>query len=111
MLDAKEIGVAIAELEYKDSSYSNYAKLESLYTIRDQMTRHADQGYERAYSATPADLEAPTRVIRYGDSDFLRAVEGKDPAAVWDIMDELMDTLKVVNTRVYNSVMRKIDAV
>ena len=107
MLDAKEIDVAIAELEYKDSSYSNYAKLASLYTIRDQMTRHADQGYERAYSAAPAALEEPTR----GDSDFLRAVEGKDPAAVWDIMDELMDTLKVVNTRVYNSVMRKIDAV
>ena len=39
MLDAKEIGVAIAELEYKDSSYSNYAKLASLYTIRDQMMR------------------------------------------------------------------------
>ena len=26
MLDAKEIDVAIAELEYKDSSYSNYGK-------------------------------------------------------------------------------------
>ena len=111
MLDAKEIDVAIAELEYKDSSYSNYAKLASLYTIRDQMTRHADQNYERAYSAAPATIEEPIRVIRYGDSDFLRDVEGKDPAAVWDIMDELMDTLKVVNTRVYNSVMRKIDAV
>ena len=44
----------------------------------------------------------------YGDSDFLQAVAGKDPAAVWEILDDLMDTLHVVNPRVYDGVMRKI---
>lgn len=44
----------------------------------------------------------------HGDSDFLRAVSGKDSAAAWDVMDELMDTLKVVNGKAYDSVMRKI---
>ena len=45
----------------------------------------------------------------YGDSDFLRAAAGKDPAAAWAVMDELMDTLRVVNPRAYDSVMRKLE--
>ena len=46
----------------------------------------------------------------YGDSDFLRAVSQKDPAHVWRVMDELMETLHIVEPRVYNSVMRKLGA-
>lgn len=51
-----------------------------------------------SYSAAPAP-----------DSDFLRAVARVDPARAWEVMDELMDSLKVVNERVYNSVMRKLE--
>lgn len=43
----------------------------------------------------------------YGDSDFLWAAAGKDPSAAWTVMDELMDTLCVVNPRAYKSVMWK----
>ncbi len=52
----------------------------------------------------------PAPLDRCGDSDFLRAVQGKDTASAWGVMDNLMDTLKVVNQRVYESVMRKIRA-
>lgn len=44
----------------------------------------------------------------YGKSIFLQAVAGQEPSKMWEIMDELMDTLKMVNERVYNGVMRKI---
>lgn len=44
----------------------------------------------------------------YGDSDFLKAVFGKKASSAWTVMDELMDTLHVVNPKVYESVMRKI---
>ena len=37
MLDKAEIRAAIAKLEFDESSYSNYAKLASLYVIRDKM--------------------------------------------------------------------------
>ena len=30
---------------------------------------------------------------------------------VWKIMDELMDTLQVIQPRLYNSVIRKIDSI
>ena len=119
MLDAAEIRKEIARLEYEESDYKNYAKLADLYVIRQQM-QEDEQGSRstrlHAYSgdrapivqATTQRAAAPQTVGSYGDSDFLRAVEGKDPSKVWPIMDELMDTLAVVNARVYNSVMQKI---
>ena len=55
------------------------------------------------YSAAPAPVEV------YGDSDFLRAVADVSQDKAWEIMDELMDNLKIVNERVYNSVMRKLE--
>lgn len=55
------------------------------------------------YSAAPAPVDV------FGDSDFLRAVSAVEPSVAWAVMDELMDSLKVVNERVYNSVMRKLD--
>ena len=119
MLDAAEIRKEIARLEYEESDYKNYAKLADLYVIRKQMQE--DEGGCRsmrahAYSGDPApavqtiapQAEAIQTVGGYGDSDFLRAVTGKDPSKVWPIMDELMDTLAVVNAKVYNSVMRKV---
>lgn len=43
-----------------------------------------------------------------GDSEFLQAVKGKDAAAVWVILDDLMDTLKVTGPRAYETIMRRI---
>lgn len=109
MLDRKEIDKEIARLEYEESSYPAYAKLANLYTIRDRMDRekgNTDPSYDMAYSAAPA--ENPATVGWYGDSDFLRTLEGRDASAAWSIMDDLMDTLHTVNPRVYDGVMRKI---
>ena len=37
------------------------------------------------------------------------AVAGKDAASAWAVMDELMETLRVVKQRTYDSVMRKME--
>lgn len=115
MLDKAEIRAAIAKLEFDESSYSNYAKLASLYVIRDKMQEEerGDGGrYVGYYSAAPAPVTAePATVGEYGDSEFLLAVAGKDPAKAWTVIDELMDTLAMVNSKVYNSVMQKIKRV
>ena len=114
MLDEAEIRKEIARLEYEESSYPNYAKLANLYVIRDKM-----QGSENArdkcvgyYSGAPAPVTAePATVGEYGDSEFLLAVAGKDPAKAWTVVDELMDTLSLVNRKVYESVLRKIKSI
>lgn len=109
MLDAMEINAEIARLEYIESSYPNYAKLADLYIIRDRMQGSSEPlAYEQSYptaSAVAVDISGD-----YGDSNFLQSVSGKSQQKVMEIMDELMDTLKVVNPRTYDSVMRKIDA-
>ena len=110
MLDEAEIRKEIARLEYEESSYPNYAKLANLYVIRDKM-----QGAENArdkFVGAPAPVTAePATVGEYGDSEFLLAVAGKDPAKAWTVIDELMDTLALVNRKVYDSVMRKIKGI
>ena len=111
MLDRKEIDIEIARLEYGESSYPAYAKLANLYTIRDRMDRQERQmPYEVSYSAAPAALEDSSVVGEYGDSDFLRAASGVDQHDAWAIMDDLMDTLNIVNRKIYDSVMRKFAA-
>lgn len=111
MLDEAEIRKEIARLEYEESSYPNYAKLANLYVIRDKMqgAENARDKFVGYYSGAPAPVTAkPATVGEYGDSEFLLAVAGKDPAKAWTVVDELMDTLSLVNRKVYDSVMRKI---
>lgn len=108
MLDAREIEVEIAKLEYLESSYSNYAKLADLYTIQNQMNKKAvAEEDEILYSSAPA---AEYEIGDFGDSDFLLAVSHKNAYEVWAILDDLMDTLRVVNQRAYNGIMNRINA-
>ncbi|MEY8403073.1 hypothetical protein AALA54_07015 [Oscillospiraceae bacterium 44-34] len=104
----KEIEWAIHELEQEESSFPVYAKLANLYTVRNElMGMSAAQPQIAAYSE--AGIPASEMIGLYGDSDFLHAVSGKDHAAAWSIMDELMEILRVVNPRAYESVLRKIN--
>ena len=96
MIDDREVALWIKRLETEESSWSNYEKLAALYTIQNQNRAPVRESRMiEAYSAAPAP-----------DSEFLRAVSNVDPARAWEVMDELMDSLKVV----YNSVMRKLES-
>ena len=44
-----------------------------------------------------------------GESEFLAAANGKCGDAVWRIMDELAETVKMLHPRVYESVIRKLN--
>ena len=106
MLDIREIDEAIAELERREATFSGCAKLADLYTIRAHITGQ-EAPYEGGYSQTQASAEQEQPGL-YGSSEFLDAVSSKDVSAAWSIMDDLMDTLCVVNPKVYDGVMRKI---
>lgn len=110
MLDPKEIDIEIARLEYGESSYPAYQKLANLYTIRNQMRQSEQIQQEPILTYSLAAAPEPAYTGRYGDSEFLREIEGRDQEDVFHIMDDLMDTLQVANPRVYNGVMRKIRA-
>ena len=104
----KEIEWALPELEGEETSKTGYILLAALYTCRNEILgTSAPQPQIAAYSEMARSI--PERLDIYGDSDFLRAVAGADPAAAWGVMDELMETLQVVNRRAYDGVMRKIE--
>ena len=107
MLDRKEIEIEISRLEYGESSYPAYAKLADLYTIRDQMDK-AEQQEDPQPISLAAYSQAPEPPLR--GSDFLDLAADKDPALVWEILDDLMDTLSVANPRAYRGVMRRLEA-
>lgn len=112
MLDAREIDIEIARLEYGESSYPAYAKLADLYTIRNQMRREESAAeIESGYSAAAPPETAGDIFPEIGDSDFLRAVAGKNLGDVLGVLDDLMDTLQAANPRAYSSVMRKIHSI
>lgn len=104
MIDENEIRRWIARLETEESSWGNYAKLATLYTV---MRNQPD-----------AEASAPQHNLRtdamysgsYGGSEFLQAVSAAPAEKAWAVMDDLMDTLSAVNPRAYASVMRKIAA-
>lgn len=102
----KEIEWAISELESEETSKYGYILLAALYTCRDHMLdEHPAQPQISAYSeAAPAE----EKLGRYGDSEFLRAVEGLDPAEAWGVMDWHMNSVRVIGPRAYDSVMRKL---
>lgn len=108
MLDIKEIEYWISRYEKEADKLDHCVTLSALYAIRDKMVGEtAVQPEITAYSEAPEP--AQSRLGQYGDSDFLRTVEGKAPADAWIVMDELMETLHVVNQRAYDSVMRKLE--
>lgn len=100
MIDEKELQLWISRLETEESSWTNYKKLAALYIIQNQNREKVELPEMPRYSAAPKK--------EYGDSDFLREVSRVDEAHAWTVMDELMDSLKIVNERVYNSVMQKL---
>ena len=108
-LNEKEVNAEIALRESSELNRATLQDLANLYVVRDHFFGFDDAAaYKQAYSRSPAP-EASDKVGIYGGSDFLKAIAGKDHAAVWAIMDELMDTLLVVNERVYGGVLRKIE--
>lgn len=94
MISKDELDRTILELEMRDTTFANCAKLADLYVVRDHIT-----GQQTA-QPTPLSVDP--------SSEFLQAVDGKDSVAVFSIMDDLMDTIRATAPRAYDSVMRRI---
>ena len=84
-----------------------YSRLADLYTIVDRMDR-AEAAKKAPEPQPKVNMSAPDPALFDGDSEFIRAIKGKDSAAVWAVIDDLMDTLHVTMPRAYNGVMRRI---
>lgn len=122
MITVADLDAAIAECQGERNPNANTCiKLAAFYTIKKEMYSEKQSQDEHvtlpSYSYATAPIpETQLRysgqdmVGEYGDSEFLQAIKNKNSADTWAVVDELMDTLMMVNRRVYDGVMRKIDA-
>lgn len=77
-----------------------FRKTDNLY----QVSGHEIDSVPR-YSFASGDQG--TVVIDSG-SEFAQAIAGRSQAEIWPVIDELMSTLKVMNGRLYNGVIRQL---
>ena len=109
MITEQDLQAAIAEcLGERNPNANTCIKLAAFYTIREQLFPDKTEPQPAGYSfATPP--EPVENTIDYeSDSEFGQMIRGRDPAEIWPVMDELMQTVQALNPRLYNSVLRKI---
>ena len=109
MIREQDVREAIAEMQgQRDPNANTCIKLAAYYTILDHITEpeREPQTYNLDQSSY---LGAFSDFIEYeGDSDFAKAVNGKDVTHVISVIDELMTTLQVMHPRLYTGVMARL---
>ena len=110
MIREQDLHEAIAECMGKRNPDANTCiKLAAFYTIRDAMYPKSPemmgQGSQEQYSYAPAP-EATVQIE--SKSEFADRIDGRKQRDIWPVMDELMDTLHVIQPRLYDAVMEKL---
>lgn len=112
MITEQDLQQAIAECqgERNPNAYT-CIKLAAFYALKDQM--YGEEGQERLpniYSYDTGPQYPNDTLIKYeNDSEFATIVFGMPTDKVMSVIDELMDTLKVLQPRLYNGVIGKLE--
>ena len=105
MITEKELLQAIQECESEPTTMAKISKLADFYIIYDHL--FGASKYENEHSSNSG--EANEKIHVSGDSEFLRAINGKKSDKVWSVINELVSVIQVINPRLYNGVIRKLD--
>lgn len=108
MVTEKELLDAIRECEKDPITYNSIEKLANLYTVHYHL--YGDRRYSHIVTPVQAmQSKVEATIGDYGDTEFLLKVKGMKAETVWKIIDELLEVLKVTNSRLYDGVIRKLD--
>lgn len=104
MITENDLRQAIAECQGERNPNANTCiKLAAFYTIQDHMNGVPDSS--ASFAAAPESL--PCEGITYqSNTDFSRAVYGKNADDVLAVVDDLMDALQALCPRLYRNAMR-----
>ena len=104
MFTKAELLDAIDQLMDGKHSIQSCEKLAAIYTVMDHLYA-PDVGYSNDNKVI---AETKPVIGYYGDSDFLLAIEGKNPEQVWPLIDELIEALSVLNPRLLSNFFDKL---
>lgn len=104
MITEQDLLSAIAECQgQKNPNANTCIKLAAYYTILDHIS-------EKPTKETGAQYTGYSNSYLYkSDSEFMQKIQGYDMDTVMQVVDELMETIKAVQPRLYNAVMRKFE--
>ena len=109
MITEKDLQEAIAEcLGQRNPNANTCIKLAAYYTIQQNLFPEVDPEKRPSYSFAAPPAEQVETVKLDSDSEFSQVISGRDVSEILPVWDELMDTLKIVNPRLYDGVMRKL---
>lgn len=107
MITKQDLDEAIAECQGQRNPNANTCiKLASFFIIRRELFKEDKE--DEQFSQPMFSYSSGENIGRYGNSEFLEAVEGKPIENVMLVMNELMDSMQVLQPRIYDSVMRKV---
>ena len=101
MFTKNQLIEAIDELEMSPATYQNAEKLATFYQLYDHL--YTQREPERRIEST-----REVTIDRYGDSEFLQAIEGQQAKAAWATMDELMSTIRALQPKLYQATIDRI---
>ena len=114
MITEKEIEQAIKECLREPVTGNKRAVLADLIIIQDYLFGETTQAQEapqphpmQSYSAPPTE-QVETYIETNGDSEFLKAVDGRKSDKVWKLMDELVEAVKILHPRMYTTFIDKV---
>lgn len=99
MITEQELREAIAECQgQRNPNAQTCIKLAAYYTILENTIKQTEE-----YS-----FSKPPEIEYTNNTEFAEAIKGKEPAEVWEKIDELLEALEVLNPRLYKSFIRKL---
>ena len=110
MITEQDLQEAIAECQgQRNPTASTCIKLAAFYTIRKELFGEEKKAEPLlpGYSFSPAREEEPM-IVNDSDSEFARIIDGRPQNEVWPLMDEMMDTIRMVHPKLYKAVIEKL---
>ena len=114
MITEKEVEQAIKECLREPVTGNKRSVLADLIIIQDYLFGAPMQAQEvphpmpmQSYSAPPME-QVETYIETNGDSEFLKAVDGRKAGKVWKLIDELVEAVKILHPRMYTTFIDKV---
>lgn len=107
MITRYDLETAIAECQGKqDPDAKTCIMLAAFYTIRREMYGDEEKAEHSSYSFASSPIRNSIEID--SNSEFARTVNGRESDEILPIIDELMETLSIVQPRLYDAVMNKL---
>ena len=101
MFSKSELINAIDELEHAPATYQNAEKLAVFYLLYDHL-------YIQKEPINRIEPVKEVTINRYEGSEFYEVISGKEAAHVWQVIDELMATIQMLQPKLYQATIEKI---